>query len=143
MNLLVPIVVKKLPVEVSHDESIWSLAVLRRQLRREVEAKEKSKLRQFNNDTLAKSHLPTLTSADALLSGFHPFDLCKIFPLVDERPDILCRHRRFFKCLEVLLLETVLLAMWWEPLRGSLQVSGNTGSASYSYWDRGIERGRK
>ena len=107
-----------------------------------------------------KSHLSTLTSADAFLSGAaveedkaksscafcegsHPFDSCKMFLLVDERPDILCRHRRFFKCLKVPLLETALLAMWWEPLRGSLQVSGNTSAASDSYWHRGIERGRK
>lgn len=44
--------------EVSHDESIWTMAVLRRQLGRKVKAREKSKQRQFNNATLKKVIYP-------------------------------------------------------------------------------------
>ena len=95
---------------------MWILIVLRKQLRREVDTREKSSLGQFNNDTPAKSHSSKSTPAGALLSGAaveedkvkkgcifcdgsHPSDSFNIVPSVDQRLGILRRHRGCFKCL--------------------------------------------
>ena len=55
-DLLIPIVMKKLPREVrhimlrSHDEMTWTLADLRKQLQHEVETREKSSLGQSDKE---------------------------------------------------------------------------------------------
>ena len=62
-DLLIPIVMKKLPEEVrrimlrSHDETTWTLADLRKQLRHEVETREKSSLGQSDKEVSIPSSL--------------------------------------------------------------------------------------
>ena len=101
-DLLIPIMMKKLPKEVrcimlrSHDEATWTLADLRKQLQHEVETREKSSLGQSDKEV----SLPNppfnskFSTAGALFFGAlgrenakngctfcdapHPLDLCKI-----------------------------------------------------------------
>ena len=123
-DLLIPIVMKKLPKEVrrimlrSHHETTWTLADLRKQLRHEVETREKSSLGQSDKEVSApnppfNSMFPT---AGALFSGAlggenskndctfcdgpHPSDSCKIVPAVDQRLEILHNQKRCFRCFK-------------------------------------------
>ena len=123
-DLLIPIVMKKLPEEVrrimlrSHDETTWTLADLRKQLRHEVETREKSSLGQSDKEVSVpnppfNSKFPT---AGALFSGAlggenskndctfcdgpHPSDSCKIVPAVDQRLEILRNQKRCFRCFK-------------------------------------------
>ena len=123
-DLLIPIVMKKLPEEVrrimlrSHDETTWTLADLRMQLRHEVETRETSNLGQSDKEVSApnppfNSKFPT---AGALFSGAlggenskndctfcdgpHPSDSCKIVPAVDQRLEILRNQKRCFMCFK-------------------------------------------
>ena len=76
-DLLLPIVRKKLPEEVrrvmlrSHDETTWTLADLRKQLRHEVETREKSSLEQSDKE-VSVPNLPfnsKFSTAGALFFG--------------------------------------------------------------------------
>ena len=123
-DLLIPIVMKKLPEKVrrimlrSHDETTWTLADLRKQLRHEVETREKSSLGQSDKEVSApnppfNSKFPT---AGALFSGAlggenskndctfcdgpHPSDSCKIVPAVDQRLEFLRNQKRCFRCFK-------------------------------------------
>ena len=123
-DLLIPIVMKKLPEEVrrimlrSHDETTWTLADLRKQLRHEVETREKSSLAQSDKEVSAlnppfNSKFPT---AGALFSGAlggenskndctfcdgpHPSDSCKIASPVDQRLEIFRNQKRCFRCFK-------------------------------------------
>ena len=123
-DLLIPIVMKKLPEEVrrimlrSHDETTWTLADLRKQLQHEVETREKSSLGQSDKEVSApnppfNSKFPT---AGALFSGAlggenskndctfcdepHPSDSCKIVPAVDQRLEFLRNQKRCFRCFK-------------------------------------------
>ena len=76
-DLLLSNVMKKLPEEVkrvmfrNHDETTWTLADLRKQLRHEVETREKSSLEQSDKE-VSVPNLPfnsKLSTADALFFG--------------------------------------------------------------------------
>ena len=108
-DLLIPIVMKKLPEEVrrimlrSHDEATWTLADLRKQLRHEVETREKSSLGQsdkevsvpnppFNSkfSTAGTSFFGALGRENAknccaFCDEPHPSDSCKIVPTIDQQ----------------------------------------------------------
>ena len=102
----------------SHDETTWTLADLRKQLRHEVETREKSSLGQCDKEVSApnppfNSKFPT---AGALFSGAlggekskndctfcdgpHPSDSCKIVPAVDQRLEFLRNQKRCFRCFK-------------------------------------------
>ena len=82
-DLLIPIIMKKLPEEVrrimlrSHDETTWTLADLRKQLRHEVETREKSSLGQscFKTGHMSKSCY--LKKRCSRCNGKHHSVLCK------------------------------------------------------------------
>ena len=112
----------------SHDETTWTLADLRKQLRNEVETKESS-LGQSDKEVSVSnpsfnSKFPT---AGILFFGAlgrenakndctfcdrpHPSDLCKTVPTIDQRLEFLRNQKRCFRCFKkghmskVLLLE--------------------------------------
>ena len=123
-DLLIPIVMKKLPEEVrrimlrSHDETTWTLADLRKQLRHEVETREKSSLGQSDKEVSVpnppfNSKFPTAgalffgalgrenaKNGCTFCDGPHPSDSCKIVPTMDKRLEFLCNQKRCFRCFK-------------------------------------------
>ena len=123
-DLLIPIVMKKLPEEVrrimlrSHDETTWTLADLRKQLRHEVETREKSSLGQSDKEVSVPNPQfnSKFTTAGAwfygalgrengkngctFCDGPHPSDSCKIVPTIDKRLEFLRNQKRCFRCFK-------------------------------------------
>ena len=121
-DLLIPIVMKKLPEEVrhfmlrSHDETTWTLADLRKHLRHEVETREKSSLGPSEVSVPNPPFNSKLPTAGALFFGAlgrenakngctfcdgpHPSDSCKIVPTIDKRLKFLCNQKRCFRCFK-------------------------------------------
>lgn len=123
-DLLIPIVMKKLPEEVrrimlrSHDETTWTLADLRKQLRHEVETREKSSLGQSDKEVSApnppfNSKFPTAgalffgalgrenaKNGCTFCDGPHLSDSCKIVPTIDKRLEFLRNQKRCFRCFK-------------------------------------------
>ena len=79
-DLLIPIVMKKLPDEVrrimlrSHDETTWTLAYLRKQLRHEVETREKSSLGQSDKEVSVPNPLSIPSSLLLVLCSLVPWE---------------------------------------------------------------------
>ena len=108
-DLLIPIVMKKLPEKVrrimlrSLDETTWTLADLREKLRHEVETREKSSLGQSDKEVSVpnppfNSKFPTAgalffgalrrenaKNACTFRDGPHPSDSCKIVSIIEKR----------------------------------------------------------
>ena len=123
-DLLIPIVMKKLPEETlrimlrSHDETAWTLADLRKQLRHEVETREKSSLGQSDKEVSVVNppFNSRFSTAGALFFGAlgrenakngctfcdgpHPSDSCKIVPTIGQGLEFLRNQKRCFRCVK-------------------------------------------
>ena len=119
-DLLIPIVMKKLPEEVrrimlrSHDATTWTLADLRKQLPHEVETRDKSSLGQSDKEVSLTnpSFSSKFSTAGALFFGAlgrenakngctfcdgpHPLDSCRIVFTIDQRLEFLRNQKRCF-----------------------------------------------
>ena len=99
----------------SHDETTWTLADLRKQLRHEVEKRAKSSLGQSDKEVSVlnppfNSKFPTAgalffgalgrenaKNGCTFFDGSHPSDSCKIVSKIDQRLEFLHNQKRYFR----------------------------------------------